>query len=233
MLATILHRIIRKIPFYTEIKRRKFYRNLIHSTNLCFDIGANIGTKSKTMIAIGAKVIAFEPQSSCHEQLSKIKNSNFNFYPFAVGAKNEEKELHLSSYSEIATLSKQFIDNYSSEKVFWINTEKVQVKSIDYLIDQFGLPDYCKIDVEGYELEIVHNLSHQIPMIELEFTEKFLSDTLQIIEKLGSNYEYNFNLNEQLKFQLKNWVKKNEIKSILTQLPKDKLHGNLFCKIIH
>lgn len=222
-----------KLNFITKFKRKRFYQKLITKNDLCFDIGANIGTKSKLFLNVGAKVIAFEPQSSCFDELKKIKNkySNFDFYPFAVGAQNEEKELHLSNHSEVATLSDKFIKSYSSNDVYWNKIEIVSVKSLDFLITQYGLPKFCKIDVEGYEFEILSNLNYKIPIIEFEFTGKFIAETLKIIDLLGNNYVYNFILNEHLKFKLNNCILKDEMKDIIESFSNSKVHGNLFCKI--
>ncbi len=216
-------------------KEESFYSTLISKGDLCFDIGANNGKKSKLMLATGAKVIAFEPQSSCFEYLSELKkkSSNFEFHQLAVGAKNESKKLHLSKkHSEIATLSDDFITNYTTEDVFWSASEIVEVKSLDSLIADFGRPNYCKIDVEGYEFEILSNLHHTIPVIEFEFTEKFIVHTFRIIDGFDKKTVYNYILNEHLKFQLKDWIPATAIKEILGDLNAKNLHGNLFCKTL-
>lgn len=232
MLKKLKNKIIRKIPILNRQKEKKFYANLLFKNDLCFDIGANIGKKSKLMLLVGAKVIAFEPQSSCWKSLDNIKHPNFKYFPFAVGATNDEKKLNLSNHSEVASLSEKFIERYTTNDVYWNNQEKVQVKSLDCLINEYGLPNYCKIDVEGYELEILSNLTYKIPLIEFEFTEKFIDETIKILEILDKyNYQYNYILNENLEFQLTKWVSSDEIKDIIKSLNKEKLHGNLFCKI--
>lgn len=218
-----------------NVKEESFYSALISKGDLCFDIGANNGKKSKLMLASGAKVIAFEPQSSCFDYLSELKkkNSNFDFYQLAVGAKSESKKLHLSKkYSEIATLSDDFIANYTTDDVYWTDSEIVEVKTLDSLIADFGCPDYCKIDVEGYELEILSHLNHSIPIIEFEFTEKFMNHTFRIINGFDDKTVYNYILNEHLKFQLKDWIPAKAIKEILVDLNAKNLHGNLFCKTL-
>ncbi|EJL62659.1 FkbM family methyltransferase [Flavobacterium sp. CF136] len=224
-------KLVFKISFISKFKKRRFYKKLINKNDICFDIGANIGSKSKLFLSIGAKVIAFEPQSSCLNELSKIKNRTFNFYPFAVGAKNEEKELHLSNISEVATLSNEFIDYFCCDTVFWDKKEIVTVKSLDYLIEKYGLPKYCKIDVEGYELEILSSLTYEIPIIEFEFTGGFVEDTIKIIQKLSkTSTHFNYVLNENLKFKLKNWVSADEMITIIKSFSRDRLHGNIFVK---
>lgn len=232
MLTTIKNT-LQSFNFIHRYKAQLFYAKLIKKGDLCFDIGANLGKKSQLMLVAGGKVIAFEPQSSCSKNLVGLqkKYSDFEFYPLAVGAQNETKKLHLSKYSEIATLSDEFIENYTTDDVYWSGFEMVEVKSLDALIEIYGKPNYCKIDVEGYEFEILSHLHHTIPMIEFEFTEKFLEDTIKIIDGLADDKTtFNYILNEHLKFQLKNWVTATEIKTILIQLSTKNLHGNLFVK---
>lgn len=215
----------------TKFRNRKFYSKLIRENDLCFDIGANIGKKSKLFLSLGANVIAFEPQSSCQVELLKINNTKFSLYPIAVGNENGEQELFLANHSEVATLSNQFIDFYSSKEMQWTKNEKVKTKTLNSLIEEFGVPDFCKVDTEGYELNILSSLNYKIPIIEFEFTEGFFEDTLKIIELLKSKEcSFNFTLNENPKFQLNNWVLAEELLEVMLNLPKKNLHGNIFVK---
>ena len=144
-------------------RQKQFYNSLINTSDLCFDIGANLGFKSKIFLSLGAKVIAIEPQSSCIKELKKIKNNNFKCFQFAVGSKNEEKELQLANHVEVATFSQSFIDYFETEDLKWTKTETVKVKTLDSLIEDHGTPDFCKIDIEGYELEVLSALTKSIP----------------------------------------------------------------------
>ena len=216
-----------------KYKQQLFYKKLIKKNDLCFDIGANVGKKSKLFLSIKAKVIAFEPQTKCLEFLNKINNTRFAYYPFGVGDKNETKQLHLANHLEVATFSNKMIDFYTTENLKWKDKEEVIIKKIDTLINEFGVPDFCKIDTEGFELEILSNLSYKIPIIEFEFNEAFIDETLScldLITNLG-NYEFNFILNENPKFINKKWNAMKEIKKQISNLPTKHLHGNLFAKL--
>lgn len=218
----------RKIKKY---RNKYFYSKLINSNNLCFDIGANKGLKSKLFLSLGAKVIAFEPQSNCHKYLQKIKHKNFNYFSVAVGSKNEIKELNIGSHIEIATFSEEFINYFKNASITWNKTESVEIKKLDTLIEEYGIPDFCKIDVEGYELEILSELTNKIPLIEFEFTGGFITNTITIINLLRSNNTlFNYNLNEFPRFELKKWLKADEMITIINKLPINRLHGNIFVK---
>lgn len=226
-----LKSILNKIINIHLLKQKHFYSKLIKKNDLCFDIGANVGNKSKLFLSLKTKVIAFEPQSKCEEYLKKIKNPNFEYYSFGIGSKNEIKELNLANHIEVATFSDKMIDFYTTENLKWNRIEKVTVKKLDTLIEKFGLPDFCKIDTEGFEFEILSHLTYKIPMIEFEFTEAFILDTLKIIKLLNKeNTLYNYNLNEKPKFELSNWITSNEMIQTINELPKKRLHGNIFVK---
>jgi len=216
-----------------KYQQKIFYKKLINPNDLCFDIGANLGKKSCCFLSLNAKVIAFEPQSRCLKFLSKIKNSNFKYLPLAIGTKDELKNLHLANHIEVATFSDRMIDFYTTDNLKWNETEKVTVKKLDTLIKEFGLPDFCKIDTEGFEFEILSNLTYTIPTIEFEFTEAFVNDTLKIISILEKeNTLYNYNLNEKPKFELQKWVNAKKMTQLIREIPKNRLHGNIFVKNI-
>jgi FkbM family methyltransferase len=217
----------------TQFKRKKFYSGFIGKNDLCFDIGANIGGKSKLFLSLGARVIGFEPQTRCYEKLTVLEKENrrFSFHPFAVGAKNEEKVLHLANHIEVATLSEAFIDYFTCDEIYWKEKETVTSKTLDDLIEEFGLPNFCKIDVEGYEYEILSNLHYRIPLIEFEFTAGFIDNTLKIIDSLTEEgVVFNYMANENPEFKLRQWVSGDQMKAIVSSLPTARLHGNIFVK---
>lgn len=223
--------ILKSFVSFETFRNKKFYKQLISEGDLCFDIGANLGKKSEIFLALGASVIAFEPQSSCHDVLANIKHKNFSYKPFAVGAKDEEKILQLANHVEVATFSNSFIDYFKNDQLQWNASEIVNVKKLDTLIDTYGVPNFCKIDVEGYEYEILSNLSHNIPLIEFEFTGGFIKETIKIIDLLDKeNTQFNYMLNEKPSFQLKNWISGTQIGIIIKNMPIERLHGNIFVK---
>jgi len=42
-------------------RRQKFYNQFISPNDLVFDIGANVGNRTRPLLNIGAKVVAVEP----------------------------------------------------------------------------------------------------------------------------------------------------------------------------
>lgn len=215
-------------------RKKNFYKKLINERSLCFDIGTNVGFKSKLFLSLGAEVVAFEPQSRCHIALNKIKNPKFTLVKKAVGSSNKNSTLYLGNHIEIATLSSKFKAHFTTEDILWNDKEIIETVSLDSQIEHYGIPDFCKIDTEGFEYEILKSLSYAIPILEFEFTDGFVNDTLKCIQKLSTlgNYEFNFILNEKNKLELSKWKNKEDISTILNGLPTNRLHGNIFAKLV-
>jgi hypothetical protein len=60
---------------------------------------------------------------------------------------------------------------------------QVPTKSLDSLIETYGIPDLLKIDVEGAEWEVLQSLSKKTPLICFEWAAEWLSKN-----KLCVNY---------------------------------------------
>lgn len=46
-------------------KEMEFYSQFIEKHDLCFDVGANMGSKTSKFLKLGAKVVSIEPQEAC------------------------------------------------------------------------------------------------------------------------------------------------------------------------
>jgi hypothetical protein len=69
-----------------------------------------------------------------------------------------------------------------------VDTHYVPVVSLDIAIKTFGKPFFCKIDVEGWELEVLKGLTQPIPLISLEFhlSERDIAKTLSCLRRLSA-----------------------------------------------
>jgi len=209
---------------------------MLRKGGLCFDVGANIGCKSSILLSLKYSVVAFEPQEICYSFLLKIKKRypNFKISNVAIGAENTELDLWIGSHVEIATLSQKFKSYFTTETNHWNQKKLVKVVTLNSQIEIYGIPEFCKIDVEGYEYEVLKNLNYKIPLIEFEFTGGFIEETIQCIYKLSDlgNYKFNYILNEKPELKFINWVSSKEISAKIKSMNTKNLHGNIFAKII-
>lgn len=215
-----------------------FHRQFIRPGQLCFDIGANEGERTSVFLAIGARIVAAEPQQKCFVHLQKkfTKNPNVHLVQSAVASAAGEAELLLcDETNECATFSQSFVNHYAAQhNMHWSQKVKVRVTTLDQLIKNYGLPHFCKIDVEGYEGHVLRGLSQPIPVIMLEFNRPLLSDTrqcIQILSQLG-NYRLNFITYENMHLALPEWQTPETFLTNLDQIiPENILTGEIVASL--
>ena len=93
-------------------KQARFYSQFIQRKDLVFDIGANVGCRTKLFLNLGASVVAFEPQPELCEHLhSHLKrNKMFTLEKSAIGAENGFAEMRISDAHVLSSMSSRWID---------------------------------------------------------------------------------------------------------------------------
>lgn len=159
-----------------------FYSDFLSPGDLCFDVGANIGAKTEVFLDIGARVVAVEPQPECLRELRARCGSNprLTVIEAAVGRNIGEAKLFVGGQSSTSSLLPGWDSGSKGEL-------KVQVTTLDKMIEQHGVPRFCKIDVEGFELEVLGGLNQPIPIISLEYhlDNHSIDNTMACIDKLA------------------------------------------------
>jgi FkbM family methyltransferase len=157
---------------------------------LVFDVGSNTGAKAEQYLKNGARVVCFEPQIACIDALLRRFRGNDRVIVIrtALGANIGEAEMSIcTDASTISTFANEWkMGRFKDHK--WDRTEMVPVTTLDAAIDQYGLPFYCKIDVEGFEASVLSGLTRQVPVISFEFCAEGLDQTeacLGLLSRLG------------------------------------------------
>ena len=76
----------------------------------------------------------------------------------------------------------------------WLDKVEVELMTLDRAVELFGLPAFVKIDVEGFEAEVLAGLSQPLPALSLEVTPEFLGHTFHCIDLLEQLAEYEYRL---------------------------------------
>jgi FkbM family methyltransferase len=158
------------------------YRQFVRTGGLCFDVGANIGDKSEAFLRLGARVVAVEPNPECVRELRARfgHRTEFQCVNQAIGAEPGHAVLHIAGSVVQSSLRADWGGD-------WVAQTEVEVTTLDHLIGRFGAPDFCKIDVEGLELEVLRGLSRPVPALSFEYhaIEAELERTRACLDLLG------------------------------------------------
>jgi FkbM family methyltransferase len=126
-------------------------------------VGANIGTRTDVLLALGASVIAFEPQPQCIRELRARKNPRLTVVPNAVGSAPGRATLNLHQTTTHASL----LPNWDGRQA--IGAVDIDVTTLDEAIQKYGTPSFCKIDVEGFEPQVLSGLTRAIRSVSFEY----------------------------------------------------------------
>jgi FkbM family methyltransferase len=180
------------------LEERKYKKNFLKlaKKSLVFDIGYNRGDFSRALIKNYKfiKIIGVEANPEIIDKFyesSSIKKLNF----IVSNTENKKKILKINTtFDGISTAASNSVITKSrfykgSEKIPKLNVmydKKVTVKTItlDSLIKKYGVPNLIKIDVEGYEYQVIKGLKKKAKKITFEWHEEHFDDLLKIIKYL-------------------------------------------------
>jgi FkbM family methyltransferase len=211
-----------------------FIRNFVEVGDTVFDVGANIGQKADLYLAAGAKVICFEPQPDCLTILNQKYQQNPNAFIVNKGLAEQPGTMQLSVCSDanyISTFSQKWktgrFANYD-----WNQTVTVEITTLDEMIKLWGCPKFCKIDVEGFEYQVLKGLSVPIPYISFEFAIEFIEDTKNCINHLKSlGYKvFNIAKGEDSNLVFPEWVADSDLLNYLESANDALLWGDIYAK---
>ena len=219
----------------------KFYGQFIKPEDLCFDIGAHLGNRSAAFLALKANVVSLEPQPICISYLEKKFNNNpsITIVQKGVAANPGIRSMHLShSAPTISTLTeddtwRERVADDTGFEVDWSERIDVECTTLDELIDEYGVPAFCKIDVENYELEVLKGLSIAIPCLSFEYYPPFThsaTECIDLLTRLGS-YEFNWSFGETLRLNSVDWIEAGEMKRILSGYSKASEYGDIYARL--
>jgi len=232
------------------LSRRKllrFYSQFVNEGDLCFDIGANIGNRTKVFLKLGATVVAVEPQNICMRKLLKKYGNNDKVFLIhkALGAREGEGNLILSNSHTVSSMSKEWIDCVRDSDMFFTSTSAFQwhknvsvpMTTLDKLIEKYGSPTVCKIDVEGFEHQVIKGLSQPVKVISFEFTPtpKLINLAIESIKHLAAigSVQFNYSFGESMVLALPEWVDDSKICNVLLSIPyKTAFSGDIYARFI-
>ena len=217
------------------------YGPFIRPGDLCFDIGAHLGDRIRAWSNLGARVVALEPHPGLMHWLRRWygKQPNIELLEEAVSAQPGTASLWMSRLTpSISTISDQWLTTGQQNRRFagarWEEQITVSVTSLDALIARYGKPVFCKIDVEGAELDVLRGLSEALPALSFEYIPAVIETALGCIDRLSQlgEYEYNWRVSEFPRLRSPVWLKPYEIAAQLKHLSRDDNSGDVYARLI-
>ena len=185
--------------------------------DLIFDIGANRGVKTEIFLKLGARVIAVDPDVSNQKTLTerfvahRLRRKPVVVVGKAVSDRNGHETFWVSEPGfEMNTLSAKWTKTLEKNparfgRTFQFSQQRqVETITLDDMISTYGRPFYIKIDVEGYEPNVLNGLQTAVPYLSFEVNlPDFRSEGEQCIARLreiAANGVFNCAVGDRLMF---------------------------------
>ncbi len=151
--------------------RMKFLNDL--RINLLFDIGANEGQYGLQMRSLGYEglIVSFEPLSNAYVKLKNrcATDPKWEAVNCAIGNSDGTSEINISRNSWSSSLLEMLPAHVqTAPESAYIGTEKIGVRSIDSLIDDYYRPDnrlFLKIDTQGFGMKVIQGAEQSLERI--------------------------------------------------------------------
>jgi FkbM family methyltransferase len=133
--------------------------------DLVLDIGANSGQWAQQLRRAGYRgdIVSFEPLSQAHHQLTHNarRDARWTIAPrLALGERNDEIEIHIAGNSLSSSLLEMLpMHREGAPESAYVGSERVRMRTLDSLIGTV-VPSgtrrlFCKLDVQGYETQVL------------------------------------------------------------------------------
>jgi len=153
-------------------------KKMVPNLNYIIDVGANSGQFSKVANAFypDAKIDAFEPLPDLFPKMAKkfTVNKNITVHNLALGNENGQIKFNQNDYGHISSILEINSENIHYPKQSnSIPQIDVEIKTLDSFLSDKELPSLTllKLDVQGYELEVLKGASGSIKKIDYVIIE--------------------------------------------------------------
>src|SRR3954449_2033107 len=194
---------------------RRFYARFVRPGDLCFDVGAHVGSRTLCWARLGARVVALEPQPDLALVLRVLcwPERGVTVLRQAVAARPGSVVLRVSPRTPTVTSgSADFVAETRRVPGFawveWSGRLEVPAMTLDRLVAAHGEPAFVKVDVEGMEHEVLAGLSRPLRALSFEFVPSSPTSALASVDRLGAlgRYAFNVALGEEPELLLDRWA---------------------------
>jgi FkbM family methyltransferase len=237
--------VLRSLRIYYGDRRRHramdaLYAQFTEPGDLVFDIGSHVGDRIASFRRLDCRVVAAEPQPALARVLALLYGwrRDVTILQAAVGAHEGTLELHLNlANPTVATGSEAFIgaardaEGWHQER--WTKRVSVPQTTLDALIRHHGKPAFVKIDVEGFEAEVLAGLSQPVAALSFEFTIIQRDVARAALDRCAALGRYHFNaaLGESQRLLFAQWLDAAKLQDWLNSLPASANSGDIYARL--
>jgi FkbM family methyltransferase len=213
-----------------------FYSQFFQAGSRVFDVGANQGEYSEIFAGEGGRVIAIEPNTAYSTRLTALARTN-DIHPMfvAIGEEPGEATLNVCSKPGFSTMVDRHVDwieeSPDYKDVSWTHTLTVPVTTLGLLAKEFGEPEFVKIDVEGFEINVLRGMTFRPRNLSFEFGARRKGPSSVCLEHMGAlNYRFRPIIGREYRFVTPEWMSLEEARAWLDAYSVDQgEYGDMFC----
>ena len=213
-----------------------FYSQFFQAGSRVFDVGANQGEYSEIFAGEGGRVIAIEPNTAYSTRLTALARTN-DIHPMfvAIGEEPGEATLNVCSKPGFSTMVDRHVDwieeSPDYKDVSWTHTLTVPVTTLGLLAKEFGEPEFVKIDVEGFEINVLRGMTFRPRNLSFEFGARRKGPSSVCLEHMGAlNYRFRPIIGREYRFVTAEWMSLEEARAWLDSYSVEQgEYGDMFC----
>ena len=175
-------------------------RSDLAAIDVVLDVGANEGSFGRALRADGyaGRIVSFEPLSHAYAKLERAAEADpaWQCMRVALGAQSGRAVLNVAgNWASSSLLPMKRRLRRADPRFAYVETEEVDVATLDELRPRFVQPNdrlYLKLDVQGFELEVLRGAEEtllQADVLNVELSLTRLYDKAPLLDEVVAELE--------------------------------------------